>query len=426
MKRREFIVNSLLAAGGAALLGSSNIGNSKKKPGSGNNMVLTRKFQNLDIPLLSFGCMRLPVLNEQIDIAHFEKMTDYAIRHGVNYFDTAYFYHGGESENAVGKVLSNYKRDSFFLATKNPLRSLTSKEDVRKFFEEQLKKCRTDYFDFYMAHNISTLTIDRFRDFDVYEQLMQFKKEGKVRHVGFSYHGGDELLKEVANAHPWEFCQIQLNFLDWKEYYVPEGNTVNPWAARNIHKNYEILTNAKIPVLPMSPLRGGALTKLTGFAKSIIKNEAPDDTQASFALRWVAGRENNFTVLSGMSSLEQMQENVETFTNYRPFTEKEERIAEKVAEIIQKQDGINCTTCNYCYDCPRGIAIPAIFDLYNDYKATDNKEIFLRKYNQLKEREKADKCIKCGLCSSHCPQLLDIPNLLVMVNETVKNLAKGA
>ncbi len=420
MKRREFIVNSLLTIGGTALLNGCDIGSAKRsKNGS---MVVTRKFQNLDIPLLSMGCMRLPTTDDGIDMPHFEKMVDYAMRHGVNYFDTAYMYHGGESENAVGKILRNYKRDSFFLATKNPLRSLMSKEDVRTIFDEQLKKCQTDYFDFYLAHNISVLTIDNFRDFGVYEELLKLKEEGKIRHLGFSYHGQDELLQEVVNAYDWEFCQIQLNYLDWETFEETTDPDAPIWSARNVYKNYDILTKAKIPVLPMTPLRGGALTNLTGSAKAIIEDEAPEDTQASLALRWVAGKENVFTVLSGMSSLQQLEENVETFTNYRPITEEEENTIVKIASVLQKTGDINCTNCNYCQDCPRGIAIPAIFLLYNDYKATSDTETFIRKYDNLNDRTKADKCIKCGLCSEHCPQLLDIPPLLEMVNDTVKKL----
>lgn len=410
MKRREFIVSSLLAAGGAAFLGACR---SEKKGSAANKTgkVVTRKFKNLDIPLLSMGCMRLPTVNGQIDVPHVEKMTAYAMQHGVNYFDTAYMYHGGESEPVMGRILKNYKRENFFLATKNPLRALTSKEDVRRIFEDQLKRCQTDYFDFYLAHNISVLTIDNFRSFEVYNELQKLQEEGKIRHLGFSYHGGGDLLDIVANEYPWEFCQIQLNYLDW--------------TAMDVKRNYDILTKAGIGVLPMTPLRGGALTRLTGSAKAVLEDEAPNDTQASFALRWVAGRANNFTVLSGMSSLQQLEENVETFTNYRPITEKEEELADRISAILQKQGEINCTTCNYCQDCPRGIAIPLIFDMYNEYKATGKADVFLRKYDALKDREKADRCIKCNLCSEHCPQLLNIPPLLEMIDEEVKNLKKS-
>jgi predicted aldo/keto reductase-like oxidoreductase len=408
MKRREFIVNSLLTLGGAVLLDGCDFGKKKSKR-SASDKVLTRKFQGLDIPLLSLGCMRLPTTPDgNIDMAHFEKMVDYAMSHGVNYFDTAYMYHKGESETAVGNVLSNYKRESFYLVSKNPLRALTSKEDVRKIFEEQLKKCRTDYFDLYMAHNMSRLTIDNYRNYDVYEQLLKFKEEGKVRHVGFSYHDDAEFLEAAVKEHPWEFCMMQLNYLGWYE--------------RDYKTHYKILADAKVPTVCMEPLHGGKLTHLTGSAKAVLEDNAPNDTQASFGLRWVASKENIFTVLSGMSSLDQLKENVETFTNYRPFTKEETAIADKIADILQKQGEINCTGCKYCQDCPRGIDIPAFFLAYNDYKSTKNPENLLKVYDQTSVFRRPDRCIKCKLCNEHCPQLLDIPPLLETIDQTIKNL----
>ena len=408
MKRREFITSSLLTIAGTTLFTACDNKVKKREKGASHDKVVTKKFKNYDISLLGFGCMRLPTINEQIDMPQFEKMVDYAMRRGINYFDTAYMYHGGESENAVGKVLSNYKRDSFFLATKNPTRLLTSKSDVRRILEEQLKKCQTDYFDFYLAHNISVTTVDNYRNFDVYNEMVKFKQEGKIRHIGFSYHGADDLLEEVANENPWEFCQIQINYLDW--------------TAMDIRKNYEVLEKAQIPTIAMTPLRGGKLTELTGSAKAVLKDEAPNDTPASFGLRWVAGRENIFTLLSGMSNIQQLEENIETFTNYTPFTQHEEKVANKISDILQQQGEINCTRCNYCYDCPRGVAIPKIFSLYNDYKATSDANAFISKYDALKDREKAHRCIKCGLCNSQCPQLLDIPNLLDKVIESINDL----
>jgi predicted aldo/keto reductase-like oxidoreductase len=190
--------------------------------------------------------------------------------------------------------------------------------------------------------------------------------------------------------------------------------------------HYELLTKANIPVIAMEPLRGGGLTKLTGSAKAVLEDEAPGETQASFGLRWVAQHENVFTVLSGMSDIKHIEENVETFTHYKPFTKKENQIAEKISAILKRHGEINCTGCNYCQDCPRAIAIPTIFLLYNDYKATGNAAAFIKSYEKLNEREKADKCIKCGLCNEHCPQLLDIPPLLEMANDTIVNLKKTA
>ncbi|MDR2192038.1 MAG: 4Fe-4S dicluster domain-containing protein, partial [Endomicrobium sp.] len=232
------------------------------------------------------------------------------------------------------------------------------------------------------------------------------------KHVGFSYHDDARFLQEIIDEHPWEFCQMQLKNLD---------TTV-----KDFGYHYELLTKANIPVIAMEPLRGGGLTKLTGSAKAVLEDEAPGETQASFGLRWVAQHENVFTVLSGMSDIKHIEENVETFTHYKPFTKKENQIAEKISAILKRHGEINCTGCNYCQDCPRAIAIPTIFLLYNDYKATGNAAAFIKSYEKLNEREKADKCIKCGLCNEHCPQLLDIPPLLEMANDTIVNLKKTA
>ncbi|MCL2334449.1 MAG: aldo/keto reductase [Endomicrobia bacterium] len=411
MKRREFIVNSLLTIGSAVLLDGCGFGRDKKTKNAGDKVV-TRQFKGKDIPLLSMGCMRLPTIDGKIDMAQTEKMIDLAMRRGVNYFDTAYMYHGGESETAIGKILSNYKRESFYLASKSPARMITSRDDVRRIFDDQLRKCQTDYFDFYMAHNLSRLTIDNYYNSDMYEELMKLKEEGRVKHVGFSFHDNAEFVKKIIGEHTWEFCLMQLNYLDW--------------TAMDEKGQYEVLTKAGIPVIAMELLRGGALTRLTGSAKAVLSDNAPNDTQASFGLRWAAGRENVFSVLSGMSALQHMQENVETFTNYRPITKQEEEIAEKISAILQKRGEINCTACNYCQDCPRGIAIPAIFTMYNDYKASGDGEALVKQYERLNFREKADKCIKCGLCSQHCPQLLDIPPLLEMVDNTIKKLKNTA
>jgi predicted aldo/keto reductase-like oxidoreductase len=409
MKRRDFIVNSALALGGAVLMDGCKPGGRGAQNGSDSGKVLTRKFHGKDIPLLSLGCMRLPTdANGQIDMAHFEKMVDYAMQHGVNYFDTAYMYHKGESETAVGNVLSNYKRESLYIVSKNPVRALTSKEDVRKIFEEQLKKCRTDYFDLYMAHNLSRLTIDNYRNYEVYEQLMKFKEEGKVRYVGFSYHDDAGFVDPIINEHPWDFCMMQLNYLGWYE--------------RDYKTQYEVITKAGVPVVSMEPLYGGKLTKLTGSAKAVLTDKAPQDTQASFGLRWVASKENVFTVLSGMSNLEQLKENIETFTNYRPFTKEETAVADKIADILQKQGAIECTGCKYCQDCPRGIDIPLFFLAYNDYKATGNPSNLLKAYDDTSPFHRPDRCIKCKLCNEHCPQLLNIPPFLEMIDNTYKQL----
>ncbi len=408
MKRREFIINSALTLGGAALLA----GCGKHEVILSENQIAKRKFKDLSVPLLGFGCMRLPMRGEEVDMNELEKMVEYAMQHGANYFDTAYMYVDGKSELAMGKVLSNYKREDIILADKSPAMYMKSKDDVKRIFEEQLKKCKTDYFDFYMVHNINKNTIDNYRNFEMFNQLNEFKKQGLVKYVGFSFHGTPEMLREVAPEHPWDFAQLQINYLDWDVVKA--------------HEQYDIVQAQKIPVTVMEPLRGGGLVNLSEKAAAKLKELYPDTTPAAFGLRWAASRSNVITVLSGMSNLKQMQENIQTFIDYKDMTEAEIKAADEIAKIIQSQGEINCTACKYCTEvCPRGINIPAAFALYNQYKVTKNKMIFSMYYSTLGESEKPDKCIKCGLCNKNCPQSLDIPNLLSKVESAYKEVTKG-
>ena len=408
MKRREFIINSALTIGGTALLA----GCGKHEVILSENQIAKRKFKDLSVPLLGFGCMRLPMRGEEVDMNELEKMVEYAMQHGANYFDTAYMYVDGKSETAMGKVLSNYNREDIILADKSPAMYMKSKDDVKRIFEEQLKKCKTDYFDFYMVHNINKNTIDNYRNFEMFNQLNEFKKQGLVKYVGFSFHGTPEMLREVAPEHPWDFAQLQINYLDWDVVKA--------------HEQYDIVQAQKIPVTVMEPLRGGGLVNLSEKAMAKLKELYPDTTPAAFSLRWAASRSNVITVLSGMSNLKQMQENIQTFVNYKDMTEAEIKAADEIAKIIQSQGEINCTACKYCTEvCPRGINIPAAFALYNQYKVTNNKGIFSMYYSTLGESEKPDKCIKCGLCNKNCPQSLDIPNLLAKVEKTYSDIKGG-
>lgn len=407
MKRREFIINSALAVGGAALLS----GCGQKEVKKAENEVVKRQFAGKEFPLIALGCMRLPMRDGKIDMVELDKMVEYAMSHGANYFDTAYMYVEGKSENAIGEILKQYPRESFYLADKCPAYLVNSKADVTKLFNEQLKKCQVDYFDNYMVHNINKNTINNYRDNDMYGEILKLKKEGRVKNMGFSFHGDPEMLREVIHEHKWDFCQLQLNYLDWE---VINGKEL-----------YEIADEAKVPVIVMEPLRGGGLCNLPEKAAAKLKESCPDDTQASFGLRWVTSKPRVFTILSGMSNFQQMKENIDTFTNFREFTAEELQTAAEVAKIIQSQGAINCTACRYCMEvCPRGINIPAIFGLYNVYKTNDNGFMFGVNYNALKDSEKADKCINCHLCSKNCPQGLDIPALLKKVEETVERAGK--
>ncbi len=411
MKRREFIINSALAIGGTALLTNYR----KKEIKKSENQVVRRKFDNTDMPLIALGCMRLPMRDGKIDMVELDKMVEYAMAHGANYFDTAYMYVDGKSENAIGEILKKYPRESFILTDKCPAYLVNSPADVRKLCEEQLKKCQVKYFDNYMVHNINKNTLSNYRDNDMYGELVKLKKEGIIKHLGFSFHGDPQMLREVINEHKWDFCQLQLNYLDWEVV--------------NADELYQIADEAGVPVIVMEPLRGGVLCNLPEKAVQKLKQECPNDTPASFGLRWVANKPRVFTILSGMSNLQQLKENVDTFVNYRKFTEHEEEVARDIVRLMQVKGAISCTACKYCLEvCPRGINIPAIFGLYNMFKgsvAPNAAFMFVYNYNALDAATRADKCIKCGLCNKNCPQGLDIPKLLADVHSEVQKVEQG-
>ena len=407
MKRREFIISTALTLGGTAIVST---GCSKEKLIINEGQVAKRKFKDLEIPLLGFGCMRLPMQGEKIDTLEVDKMVDYCMSHGANYFDTAYKYVNGKSENAIGNSLKRYKREDFILADKSPTYIIKNQEEVRKIFEEQCKKCKVEYFDFYLCHNINQNTVDIYRNVNMYDELLKLKNEGRIKYLGFSFHGTPEILKDVVKEHEWDFCQLQINYLDWDIVKAKE--------------QYQIVQEAGIPVTVMEPLRGGGLVKLSEKAMAKLKEKYPQTTPAEFGLRWAASRKNVITVLSGMSNLEQVKQNIETFMHYQDMTEDEEKAADEIAKIIQSQGEINCTACKYCMEvCPRGINIPAIFALYNQYKVSEGRMMFKIYYETLAENEQAHNCIKCGLCNKNCPQSLDIPQLLAKVDELYQNLS---
>lgn len=405
MKRREFIINSAIAIGGTALLS----GCGEKKLIKSENQVAKRKYRDIEVPLLALGCMRLPMRNGEIDQQELDRMVDYCMEHGANYFDTAYMYVDSKSELAIGKSLKRYKREDFILADKSPIYKMKTREDVREIFEEQLKKCQVEYFDFYMCHNINKNTVDTYRNVAMYDELVKLKKEGKIKYLGFSFHGTPDILREVVKEHKWDFAQLQINYLDWDVVKAKE--------------QYDIVQAEGIPVIVMEPLRGGGLVNLSDKALAKLKEHYPDTTPASFGLRWAASRKNVVTVLSGMSNLQQVKENIQTFIDYKEMTEDEIKVADEISKIIQSQGEINCTACKYCMEvCPRGINIPAAFALYNQYKVSKSKMSFTMYYDTLSEAEQPDACIKCGLCSKNCPQNLDIPALLTKIADEYKKI----
>ncbi|MBR4633243.1 MAG: aldo/keto reductase [Elusimicrobia bacterium] len=414
MNRRQFLKSALFTTIGAVVLSACKKVTAETKKVIGK--VYTKKFKDLDISAIGFGLMRLPQKLGEPDVAQTQKMVDYAIEHGVNYFDTAWFYHGGKSELTAGKVLKKYPRNSYYLADKLPLRLLDTKDQVLKFFNEQLRRCQVDYFDFYLAHNINKGEWETLKKCNVYEQLLEKKKEGKIKYLGFSIHDTPELLEEVLNTYKWDFVQLPINLIDW------EKTDSNGWYGVNAKKQYEIAAKAGIPVVVMNPLKGGQLSSLSPKAVDLLKKENPDASPSSWSLRYVASLENVFCVLSGMTEMEHMVDNVNTFINFKPLTEKEEKVLSNAIAVYKSSGAITCTYCKYCDGCPVGINIPEVFSIYNKYKADNKKDIFISAYEKIKPENRADKCINCGICKTKCPQKLEIPTLLKDVAELYKKL----
>lgn len=373
-----------------------------------------RQYRDTDVKvsLLGMGCMRLPKVDpekEDIDYEKAQEIIDYAYANGVNYFDTAYGYHGGQSELFVGRALKKYPRESFFLASKMPIWCVKEKGDVERIFNEQLQRCQTDYFDFYLFHSQNAANFQKCQEFGVYEFLSQMKAEGKIRRLGFSFHDTPEVLRHICDTYPWDFAQIQLNYLDWE---MQDAKT-----------QYQILNDREIPVIVMEPVRGGALASPCEAADILFREERPDKSVASWAIRFAASLPGVLTVLSGMSNMEQVRDNVDTMTRFEPLTDREREVIDEALEAYRKKDTIPCTGCRYCMDCPFGVDIPKMFSLYNHYVLDRDGEDYLEAYEAQPESERADQCQACGACMEKCPQHIRIPDQMVTIRETVEKIS---
>lgn len=370
-----------------------------------------RKYKNtaITLPLLGYGMMRLPRLkNGKIDEALAAKMVDKALKSGLNHFDTAYMYHRGDSERFVGKILSKYPRKSYTLASKMPWFA-KDEAGLEKIFNDQLKKCNTPYFDFYLIHNLNPRSWGIAKKLKTYEFLLKKKAEGKIRHLGFSFHGKPELLQEIAGAKKWDFALIQINALDWNGAYKSK-------------EQYEILTKNNIPVMVMEPLRGGSLANLNKHANEILKNRDKNASIASWMFRFVGSLPNVLCVLSGMSKMEHLEENIKTFTSFKPLSNEEQTVLSLAIGAYQKRLAVPCTACRYCLPCPTGVNIPAVFTIYNEYKLTGDRASFLKKIKALPAETGPEECVKCGKCIKQCPQRIQIPSELEKIR---KDIAKG-
>ena len=373
-----------------------------------------RRFEKLgiDVSLLGFGCMRFPVGEDgKINRPLAEKMMDKAIASGVNYIDTAYPYHGGESESFVGEVLKKYPRDSFYLATKLPVWFVNTVEDVDKYFNEQLEKLQTDHFDFYLMHAMNKGSWDKMVEVGCVKRLEELKASGKIRFLGFSFHDSYEAFEEIINYRDWDFCQIQLNYMDTEEQAGLKG--------------YKLAEEKGIPLTIMEPIKGGSLASFSEDIMDVFNSVRPGASAASFALRYVATLPNILTVLSGMSTMEQVDDNLATFNNFIPMEEKEYRAIEKIKEIMNSRIQNGCTGCRYCMPCPFGVDIPGNFSAWNRYHMYQNYNVVKWQWEGMsKEGKQAVNCKECGKCEKACPQHLKIRDDLKRVQKDLEKAAE--
>ena len=364
--------------------------------------MIYKEFQDLKLSALGFGTMRLPVVDGndgRIDEAKAAELFDYAIRHGVNYFDTAYGYHNGQSEVVTGKILANYPRDSYYLASKFPGYDLANMGKVREIFEEQLQKCGVDHFDFYLFHNVYERNIDPYLDEKngILEYLLEQKKNGRIRHLGFSCHGAMDVLTRFLDAYGeyMEFCQIQLNYLDW--------------TFQSAKEKVELLKEHQIPVWVMEPLRGGKLASLAEEDQAQLKALRPEETIPAWAFRFLQSIPEVTMVLSGMSNMEQMQENIRTFSEDKPLNEKEMEALLSVADHMLKKIVLPCTACRYCVShCPQELDIPSLLALYNEHCFTQGGFLAPMALSSYPEEKRPSACIGCRSCEAVCPQQIKV------------------
>lgn len=365
--------------------------------------MIYKDFQDIKLSALGMGCMRLPCIDgndADIDEAATKEMAKYAFEHGVNYFDTAWGYHDGNSEIVMGKVLKEFPRDKFYLASKFPGYDLTNFPKVKEIFEKQLEKCEVEYFDFYLFHNVCELNIDSYLDpkYGVYDYLLEQKKNGRIHHLGFSAHGSYDVIKRFLDAYgkDIEFCQLQLNYLDWD--------------FQDAKKKVELLNEWNIPVWVMEPLRGGRLAKLSDADEAKLKALRPDETIPAWAFRFLQSVPGVTMILSGMSDFEQMQANIKTFETDEPLNDEEMKTLLEIAKHMTS--GVPCTACRYCTThCPQGLNIPELIKLYNEHTFTGGGFIAPFALMAMPENKRPSACIGCRSCEKVCPQQIKISEI---------------
>lgn len=355
-----------------------------------------------EISRLGYGGMRFPKNGDEVDMDAAVQLLRKAYEMGINYFDTAMVYHKGESEKIFGKAFEPYPRDSYLIADKMSIWLCSDEEDMKARFYNQLKTLKTDYIDFYLVHSLNRNHYKKVKDLHCVEFLQQMKQEGKIKHLGFSFHDTYQVFTQILNDYTWDFVQIQLNYLDWHN--------------QGAEQLYRELERRNLPVMVMEPVRGGYLATIDSErAKPFLELE-PQRSIASWAIRWVESLPQVAVVLSGMSDLQQLEDNVATMTHFEPMNEQELAAIDRVAEEIRKVNEIPCTGCRYCMDCPMGVDIPEIFSIYSQYKIFGKEKAFVQDYEEVVEHGNgAEHCVRCMACTTKCPQMIAIPDKLEMI-----------
>lgn len=364
-----------------------------------------KTYRNMSLSRLGYGCMRFPLREGSettIDEAKAEKLLEDALTSGVNYFDTAFPYHGRTSEEFVGRVLGKHPRDSFHIATKLPLFSIKTLSEAEEMFTHQLETLKTGYFDFYLLHAMNKERFELVKKLGIYDMLIEKKKAGLIRNLGFSFHDTPDVLEAIVEEWDFDFAQLQLNYVDW--------------VLQNAEKQYDIITSRNIPVIVMEPVRGGALANLPPEAEKVLRAVHPDWSNAAWAFRYVANLPNVLVVLSGMGDAVQVEDNIKTFSTLKPLIEEELDAIAKVRNIFLEAKTVKCTACRYCLPCTKGIMIPDLFRIYNSYLFTRDGKALAEEYS--KEAVRGIECIDCRKCMKVCPQQLEISKLVREVDRT--------